>query len=96
MLQLYRDLAALRRSRPELTDPRFIRNTVEFDDDEKWLLIDRSGVRIAVNMSDDIRIIPFTDAAGSLLLATRGGAEFDDDTLCLPPHTAVVIAPAGE
>ena len=47
-------LAALRRARPELTDPRFGHTTVEFDDDERWLLIDRSGVRIAVNFSDEI------------------------------------------
>ncbi len=96
MLQLYKDLAELRRARAELTDPRFARNLVEFDDDERWLLIDRSGLRIAVNMSDDTRSIPLGGPAGSLLLATAGGAGLDGDTLSLPAHTAVVIAPAGE
>ena len=69
MLQLYRDLAVLRRSRPELTDPRFSRNTVEFEDDEKWLLIDRSGLRIAVNMSDENSVHP---AAGAGRIAAAG------------------------
>ena len=96
MLQLYKDLAELRRARAELTDPRFARNLVEFDDDERWLLIDRSGLRIAVNMSDDTRSIPLGSPAGSLLLATQGGAGLDGDTLSLPAHTAVVIAPEGE
>ena len=52
------DLAALRRARAELTDPWFSGVRVDFDDDQRWLLIDRSGVRIAVNFSDDDRVDP--------------------------------------
>jgi len=96
MLQLYRDLIALRRTRTELTDPRFPRNLTDCDDDERWLLINRSGLRIAVNFSDEVRTITLDDPAGSLLLATQRGAEVRDELLSLPPHTAVVIAPAGE
>jgi maltooligosyltrehalose trehalohydrolase len=96
MLQLYKDLARLRRARAELTDPRFARTEVNFDDDARWLLIDRSGLRIAVNLSDDTRSIPLGGPAGSLLLATQGGAGMDGETLSLPGHTAVVIAPEGE
>ena len=96
MLRLYRQLAILRRTRAELTDPRFNRNAVDFDDDQKWLLVDRSGLRIAVNISDETRTIPLAEPAGSLLLTTQAGPEVDGDQLSLPPHTAVVIAPAGE
>jgi len=96
MLQLYRDLAALRRTRAELTDPRFGRNVVKCDDDEKWLLVNRSGLQVAVNMADDTRTIALDGPAGSLLLATKSGAELDGAILSLPPHTAVVIAPEGE
>ena len=71
MLELYRDLIALRRSGPELTDPRFGRNHVEFDDDERWLLVDRSGVRIAVNMSDEQRTIPLAAPAGHAAAGDR-------------------------
>ena len=55
MLRAVPGLAALRRAQPELTDPRFDRNVVDFDEDERWLLVDRSGLRIAVNMSDETR-----------------------------------------
>ena len=96
MLQLYRDLIALRRSRPELTDPRFARNVTDHDDDDRWLLVDRSGLRIVVNFSDELRTITLQEPAGSLLLATQPGAEVSSEQLSLPPHTAVVIAPAGE
>ena len=60
------------------------------------MLINRSGLRIAVNMSDETRSIPLGGPAGSLLLATQGGAGMDGDILSLPAHTAVVIAPEGE
>ncbi len=96
MLQLYRDLIALRRARSELTDPRFARNVTDHDDDAQWLLIDRSGLRIVVNFSDELRTITLREPAGSLLLVTQPGAEISGDELSLPPHTAVVIAPTGE
>ena len=74
MLALYRALAVLRRSRAELTDPRFDRNLVDFDDDEKWLLVNRSGLRIAVNFGRD-RTIALGGPAGPMLLETQTGAE---------------------
>ena len=57
-------------SRAELTDPRFNRNLVDFDDDERWLLINRSGLRIAVNFADERphRAIRLDGAAGIGLL----------------------------
>ena len=93
MLALYRDLAALRRARAELTDPWFGGVRVECDNDERWLLVDRAGVRIAVNLSDVARTIKLGGAAGPVLLETKSGATADGDTLTLPPHTAVVLGP---
>ena len=49
-----------------------------------------------VNFSDELRTITLQEPAGSLLLATQPGAEISGEQLSLPPHTAVVIAPAGE
>ncbi len=96
MLKLYQELAALRRSRQELTDPRFSRNHASFDDDQQWLLVERSGLQIVVNMSDETRTIPLDVPAGSLLLATQSGAELTGENLSLPAHTAVVMAPEGQ
>jgi len=96
MLALYRALAVLRRSRPELTDPRFNRNLVDYDDDEKWLLVSRSGLRIAVNFADEDRTIALGGPSGPILLETQTGAEVLGESLLLPGHTAAVLAPAGE
>ena len=76
--ELYRELAVLRRSQAGTDRPPVQpQSHVDFDDDEKWLLIDRSGLRIAVNMSDETRTIPLAEPAGSLLLATQVGAEVE-------------------
>lgn len=96
MLALYRQLARLRRARAELTDPRFENNAVDFDDEQRWLVVNRSGVRIAVNFADETRTMPMGGPVGSLLLATADGAEVSGADLSLPPHTAVVLSPAGD
>jgi maltooligosyltrehalose trehalohydrolase len=96
MLALYTDLARIRRERAELTDPRFDNNEVSFDDDERWLLVDRSGVRIAVNFAGEQRRIPLDGAVGSVLLATVPGVDVGTDALTVPAHSATILAPAGE
>ncbi len=96
MLDLYRRLAGLRRDRAELTDPRFTRTSVTFDDDERWLVADRAGLRIAANLSDETRTIALGGPSGAVLLATQPGVAVEAETLTLPPHSAAVLAPDGE
>ena len=43
LLDWYRSLLALRRSRPELADPRLDQVRVDFDEDARWLLVHRGG-----------------------------------------------------
>jgi maltooligosyltrehalose trehalohydrolase len=96
ILGLYRQLARLRRERRELTDPRFANNVVDFDDDERWLLVNRSGLRIVVNFSAEDRNIQLDGSAGSVLLATRPGVAVNITAVAVPGHTAAILAPAGE
>ncbi len=97
MLDLYRRLATVRRDRPELTDPRFDRTAVSYDEQSQWLLMDRSGVLVAVNFSDEEHILPFTANAPALLLGTAEAIRVSEYGLAacsvvLPPHSAAVIA----
>ncbi len=96
VLALYRSLAKIRREHPELTDPRFARTKVSFDESERWLLLDRSGVQIAFNFSDDEHRVPFLANAPELLLGTLDGIAVEDFgmgacSVTLPPHSAAVI-----
>jgi maltooligosyltrehalose trehalohydrolase len=58
LLSWYRDLLALRRSRPELTDPRLTSVHVTYDEDARWLLIERGALRIAANLGTSPATIP--------------------------------------
>ncbi len=105
MMALYRKLVALRRSRPELTDPRFDRTSAVCDDAQRWIVVDRGGIVTAVNVSDESRTAPLprpgADRAGSgsvvILVATRTGVQVGGDgaSVTLPPWSAAVLDRSG-
>ncbi|MCP2047606.1 UNVERIFIED_ORG: maltooligosyltrehalose trehalohydrolase [Paenarthrobacter nicotinovorans] len=88
LLQLYKDLAQLRRNTPELVDGGFGDTSVEFDDEEHWLQMSRGNVRVVCNLGDEALATPLK---GSLLLATDPGAALDEETLTLPGASAAVV-----
>ena len=63
MLAWYRALLALRRSRPELADPRFDLVRVDYDEDARWLLIHRGRLRIAANLGEAEAILAVGELA---------------------------------
>jgi maltooligosyltrehalose trehalohydrolase len=71
LLALYRELVALRRSVPELTDPRFSRLAAEFDDDARWFRLDRGDVSILANFGNASLALP----AGARVLLTTSAAQ---------------------
>ncbi|MGF6833153.1 maltooligosyltrehalose trehalohydrolase [Paenarthrobacter sp. TE4293] len=88
LLQLYKDLAQLRRNTPELVDGGFGSTLVEYDDDERWLQMSRGTVRVVCNFGDEELATPLD---GSILLATEHGAALDEATLTLPGGSAAVV-----
>ncbi len=88
LLQLYKDLAQLRRNTPELADGGFGETSVEFDDDEYWLQFSRGSVRVVCNFGNEALGTPLT---GSVLLATDSEAALEEGTLTLPGGSAAVV-----
>jgi len=88
LLQLYKDLAQLRRNTPELVDGGFGETHVEFDDDEHWLQFSRGPIRVVCNFGDEALGTPLN---GSVLLATDDEAALNDGTLTLPGGSAAVV-----
>jgi maltooligosyltrehalose trehalohydrolase len=70
ILGWHRELLALRRRTPELTDPRLDRVAVEFDEAARWLVIRRGAVRVACNLAPAAQDVPLGSAAGELLFAS--------------------------
>ncbi|RIJ79058.1 malto-oligosyltrehalose trehalohydrolase [Nakamurella silvestris] len=99
LLAVYRTLARVRRRCPELTDPRFGVVTVDFDDDEHWLLVNRGGVQVVANFSaaDQELLLPGT--AEELVFASGPGVELRPAaggrpaTVVLPGHRAAILTP---
>lgn len=69
LLRCYRDLIALRRARPELTDPWLERLGVDVDEAQRWLLLDRGAVKLVVNLGDRSVTVPVTGEVSAVLLA---------------------------
>jgi maltooligosyltrehalose trehalohydrolase len=95
LLAVYRELIALRRRVPELTDPRFTATSCEFDEQARWLLIRRGHVTIAVNLASVTASLP---VAGELLFATdeaarrtRAAGVSAQPHLTLPAHSAAIV-----
>ncbi|MBP2473219.1 maltooligosyltrehalose trehalohydrolase [Crossiella equi] len=60
LLGIYRKLIALRREWPELSDPRLDRLRVDFDEQERWLVLHRGSLRVAVNLAGVELELPVT------------------------------------
>jgi maltooligosyltrehalose trehalohydrolase len=70
MLRWYNALLALRRSRPELTDPRLDRVAVTYDDKRRWLVVTRGILRVVVNVAAVRQVVPVDGRPDQLLLAS--------------------------
>ncbi|WP_235916571.1 malto-oligosyltrehalose trehalohydrolase [Antrihabitans cavernicola] len=58
LLDCYRRLIALRRERPELTDPWLPQLTVDYDEDHQWIVVRRGGLRLACNLGTEPVTVP--------------------------------------
>ncbi len=93
MLDLYRRLAALRRDRTELTDPRLPLVHTHHDDQERWLVVERGPLRVLFNFAEQARVLPLPGGPGEVLLATAPGAVQSGGAATVPALTAMVIGP---
>ena len=69
LLDWYRSLIALRRARPELTDP-VLPDVVEFDEGGRWIVVHRGGLRVVANLGASPVRVPLD--VGRILLSTPG------------------------
>ncbi|GAA4189535.1 malto-oligosyltrehalose trehalohydrolase [Microbacterium oryzae] len=87
LLGVHRSLARLRRTEPELTDPRFGRLSAEWSDDERWIRLRRGGLEIAVNLSEKPLSI---GRPSEVLFATTALGEADG-AMTVPPRGGAIV-----
>jgi maltooligosyltrehalose trehalohydrolase len=91
MLAWYRELIALRRSCPELTDPRLDRTGVAYDEVARWLVVSRGRLRIAANLGPGPATLPLGRPGTSLLVASGAGVTIAGDTVTMPGAAFAVV-----
>ncbi len=87
LLGVHRELIALRRAHPELTDPHLDRVRVDLDAEARTLVVHRGTLRLAVNLGSSPATLPVT---GEVLYAPSGG-ELGAGGLDLPAESFALV-----
>lgn len=87
MLGFYRDLIALRHSEPAMADPWLTHLTVDYDEEQRWIIMRRGPIAIACNLGTEDVDVP---AAGEPVLGW-GGIAAETDTTRLAGHSVAVL-----
>jgi maltooligosyltrehalose trehalohydrolase len=91
ILAWYRELIALRRARPELTNPRLDRVSADFDEDKRWIMVRRGRLRIAANLGAEPAHLALGQPGSGVLAASSPGVAIEQDTVVIPPTAFAVI-----
>ncbi|MEJ7832045.1 MAG: malto-oligosyltrehalose trehalohydrolase [Nocardioides sp.] len=89
MLDVYRQLARLRRTHPELTDPAFARTSCRVDETARFFSMRRGALQVVVNFGE--QDVTARVGAVELLFETEVGVELNDGAISLPPHAGALV-----
>ncbi|MEV4813775.1 malto-oligosyltrehalose trehalohydrolase [Micromonospora avicenniae] len=90
VLEFYRRLIALRKSRPDLSDPRLSAVSVQHGD--QFLVMRRGNTLVVANLAARAQGISLPGVARQVLLATEEGVTVMRDRIQLPAETAAIVA----
>jgi malto-oligosyltrehalose trehalohydrolase len=91
LLAWYRELIALRRGRPELTDPRLEQTQVSFDEDGRWLVVARGRLLVVASLGGAPVTVPLPDPPTAILAASRPGVTMGETTVAMPGMSFAVL-----
>jgi len=89
LLEWHRRLIGIRRSTPALTDGRFDDVRVDYDEDQRWLVVAKGPLTVACNLSPEQVEVPVTP--GRVILASHAAATLDGVCAVLPAESVIVI-----
>ena len=90
ILDWYRQLIALRRSTPDLTDPNLTHTHVRFSESEQWLVMERGSVTVAFSLAPNpiqVEVHPNSTIA----LASTPDIHLNNNSLTLPSDSVAVL-----
>jgi len=84
-------LIALRRARPELSDPRVDRVRVSFDDSSRWLVVRRGDLAVVCNLAGHRQPVPVPGTPVAVLLSSEHGFVFSDGVVELGGESVAIV-----
>ena len=87
MREIYQRLIALRRSEPDLADPWLEHLAVDYDEDQRWIVMRRGALSIVCNLGADPVAVP---VSGEVVLAW-GEPGVDGSHTTLPGHSFAIL-----
>ncbi|NLX07982.1 MAG: malto-oligosyltrehalose trehalohydrolase [Phycisphaerae bacterium] len=90
MLQWYRQLIRLRRATPSLSDGRRDNVRARFDEDQRWLIMQRGPIAVACNFDQTTQQLSL-DGHSQPLLQSDPAIRIDDGLVRLPPASVAVL-----
>jgi maltooligosyltrehalose trehalohydrolase len=90
ILDWYRRLIAFRHATPDLTDPDLSHVQVRFNEDEKWLVMERGSVTVAFSIAKNpvaLQVRPNSTIA----LASANDIQLNNNSLTLPPDSLAIL-----
>jgi maltooligosyltrehalose trehalohydrolase len=91
MLQIYRQLARLRREHADLTDPAFLRTTCHADEAARFFTMRRGGLLVLINFGEQAMATEVGEV--ELLFETESGVDVAGNVLTLPAHAGALVRP---
>ncbi len=91
LLGWYRDLIALRKSHPDLADPRLDRVRVRFDEERHYLVVDRGSLRVIANFGAFPVPVRLSPGAKRILLASDESIRAMGGDIYLPAQSLAIV-----
>jgi maltooligosyltrehalose trehalohydrolase len=92
VLRWYAELIRIRREYPDLSDGRLDKVKISYDEQARWMLIQRGEVSVAFNLGEGLQRIPVKPPGATALLRSDLQVEVHNDFLELPPDSVAVLA----
>ena len=91
LLAWTRELIALRKAHPELSDGRRDRVVVTYDDDGRWLVVRRGRLAVVANLGTARASLPVPATPQQVLLASTAGSVCADGSVELDAESVLIV-----
>ena len=91
MLAWFKQLIHLRRHSPSLNDGDTGHVHVTFDEEKRWLMMERGQIRVMCNLGNDS--VDFDNPAElPIVLASNSGVRVAQSKVALPPNSLAIVS----